>query len=106
MQPVVRGAGGDDDDRLVRVVLDRDLAVGQRACDVEQQPAGDDDGAFVADLRVERRAQRHLHVGRCEVKLARFGAQLDAAENEHGRSRRDTSRDDRELGRELVLREP
>ena len=50
-------------------------------------------------------AQRDLHVGRGEMQLAGFRAQLDPAEHEHGRARRDTACDERQLGRELVLRD-
>ena len=80
------------------LVLDRHLAVRQRAGDVEQQPARDDDGAFAGDLRLDGRAQRELHVGRSEVQPAGLGAQLDPAEHEHGRARRDTARNERQLG--------
>ena len=54
VQPVVRRAGRDDDDRLLGTVLDRHLAVGQRARDVEQQPARHDRHAFAGDLRLDR----------------------------------------------------
>ena len=103
VQAVGRAAGRDDDHRLVGMVLDRDLAVGQRPRDVEQQAAGNDDRAFAGDVRVERRAQRDLHVGGREMQLAAFRAELDPAQHEHGRAGRDAARDDGELGRELVL---
>jgi hypothetical protein len=38
------------------------------------------------------------------MQLPRFRAQLDAAEHEHRRPRRDAPGDDREPGRELVSR--
>ena len=103
VQPVGRSARRDDHHRLVGMVLERDLAVRQRPGDVEQQPAGNDDRSFVGDLRVDRRSQRDLHVGRGEVQLASFGPQLNPAEHEHRRAARDTTCDDGELGRELVL---
>ena len=103
VQPVGRSACRDDHDRLVRMVLERDLAVRQRARDVEQQPAGNDDRSLVGDLRIDRCAQRDLHVGRGEVQLVSFGAKLNPAEHEHRRAARNTTRNDGELGRELVL---
>ena len=61
---------------------------------------GHDDRALVLDLRVERRPQRELHVGRRELELAACGAQQDAGEDLDGRPRRDAARDDRRvLGR-------
>ena len=92
------------------MVLDRHLAVRQRARDVEQQPARNDDRPFVGDLRVDDRAQRHLHVGRCEMQLASFGAELDPAEHEHGRPletpRATTASFDASSSRETVILSP
>jgi hypothetical protein len=39
------------------------------------------------------------------MQAAGFGAQLDAAEYEHGGSRRNAACDDRQLRREVVLRD-
>ena len=105
MQPVVGSAGNDRDHRFLRFVLDRDVAVGKRPRDVEKEPAGNDDNAFARNLRVQRRAQRDLHVGRREMELTRLRAQLNPAEYEDGRAGRHTACDGCELGRQLVSRD-
>ncbi len=105
VQPVVGRARRDEHGGFLRAMLDRHLAVRQRARDVEQQAPGNDRRAFAFDRCVERRAQRELHVGGCEVKTTCLGAQLDAAEHEHCGAGRNTARDDREPRGELVLRD-
>ena len=102
MQAVVRGARGYHHNGLVGPVLDRHVAVRQRPRDLEQEPAGDDSGAFAIDGSLDRCAQRQLHVRRRKVEVTPLRAQLNASEYEHGSTRRDTSSDDREPRRELV----
>ena len=62
-------------------MLDLDLRLRERAHDVEQQPARDDDLALALHLGVERGADRELHVGRRQFEPAAGGAQLYAAED-------------------------
>ena len=77
---------------------------GQQAREVDEQPARARPPRRPVDLRVERRAQRELHVGRGELEPCRRGAQEDAAEDLHGRARRHAAADDGELLRELLAR--
>ena len=62
-------------DALLGAVLDRHLALGQQPREIDEQLAGNDDGPFALDLRLERRAQRQLHVGRSERERARLAAE-------------------------------
>ena len=74
-----RGAALDADRPLRRPVLERDVrrrAAGAR-CRRAGRP-GHDDRAFVSDLRLERRAQRELHVGRGELEPPASAREQDA----------------------------
>ena len=105
VDPIARSAAGDHDDGFIRLVLDRDVGVGQRTRDVEQQAARNDDLAFAAQVCVDWRSQRELHVGRGEMELAALGPKLDPAEHEHRRSRRDGAGDERQAVGEYVPRD-
>ena len=50
-------------------------------------PAWDDDDTLAPNLCVDGGAKRDLHIGRGKMKLSRLGAQLNTAEDEHGRPR-------------------
>ena len=89
VQPVARRAARRRATHaLLGAVLDRDLA--RRAAGATMSTSsrpGHDDGALALDLRVERRAQRELHVGRGERRARRPAAlQQDAGEDLHRRS--------------------
>ena len=61
--------------------------------------------ALAGDVRLERRAQRELHVGRGEVKLAVLAPELNAAEHQDGGARRDCSGDECEPVDERLSRD-
>ena len=63
-------AGAHEQHRLVAPVFELHVAVRQRPNDVEQEPTGNDDLAFTFDIRIDGRAQRELHIGRCELQPA------------------------------------
>jgi len=74
-------------------VLERCLLVGQRAGDVEQEPARDDHRAAARDLGLDRCAQRELHVGGGELEASVGRIESDAAEDEHRRAARESTCD-------------
>ena len=71
----------------------RHLAVGKRARDLDQQPAGEDDGAGALGLAVERDVEAELHVGGAEARLA-VGGEVDAGERLQRGPGRDGAGDD------------
>ena len=83
-------------------MLERQLVLRQRADDVEQQPAGDDDGAVALGLRLDRHADAELHVGGLELDASVARAQEDAGEGLDGAAGRDAAHGDAELLQELV----
>ncbi len=94
---------GDDLHRaLLGPVLDRDVALGQQARELDERLARDDDGAVPFDLGVERRPQRQLHVGGRERQHIAVGAEQNPGEHLDGAAGRDGTGDDAELGDELV----
>ena len=82
----------------------RDLALRQQPDDVHEQLPGHDHGALVLHLRLERRAQRELHVGRRELHAAVAGAQEHAQQHLDGGARRHGAGHDTELRVQLVAR--
>lgn len=86
-------------------MLDRHLGIRQRADDLVQQPPRHHRDAFVRDLRLHGGAKRQLHVGRRQVQAAGLGAKLNPAEDEDGRTRRDTSGDQRQPCSKIVARD-
>ena len=61
---LVRGRpAGDLEHTLLRAMLEHHFAVRQQPREVDQQPPGRDDRALALDLRLDREAQRELHVG-------------------------------------------
>ena len=97
------GAGDDLDVLLGGAQLERDVAGGQLAHDVEEQARGEDDGARALDGGLERDAQADLHVGGAQLHGV-VGGDLHAGERLHGAARRRHARDDLELGEQLLRR--
>ena len=95
-------AGDDLHRALLGPVLDRDVALGEQARELDERLARDDDGAVAFDLGVERRPQRQLHVGGGEGQHVAVGAEKDPGEHLDGAAGRDGTGDDAELGDELV----
>jgi hypothetical protein len=104
VEPVAGRAGTDLDRGFLELVLKRYLRVGQQPRELEQQAPGHNDRSLHLDLRLERRTQRKLHVGRRKLEPPLGGTQQDPREDLNGRSGRDAARDDPECTRELVTR--
>ena len=102
VQARVVGAGDDLHRPLLGPVLDRDVALGEQARELDERLAGDDDGAVSLDLRVERRPQRQLHVGGGERQRLAVDAEEDSGEHLDGAAGRDGTGDHAQLGDELV----
>src|SRR5204862_8268506 len=92
----------DAHDAYVGAILDRHLAVRQQTHELDQEPAGHDDRTVAFDLRLERGAQRQLHVGGGEVQVPRLGAEQHTGKDLHACTCRHGTRDDTELLRELL----
>ena len=90
--------------RVLAEMLDRDVRLGQRAGDVEEEPAGHDDRPLAGDLGVDRRAKRELHVGGGELEPFGGRGELDAAEHEHRRAGRESTCDDGDALGEALAR--
>ena len=79
VQPVFGRAALDVEDVLLLTVLERHLALGQQARQVDEEPARHDDGTFTVHLRVERCSNRKLHVRRRELDATSARANEDPA---------------------------
>jgi hypothetical protein len=104
VQAVLRRPAADLERLLVVSVLHLDAACRQQASEVREQAPRYDRGAAPLHGRLERCAQRQLHIGGGEFGAALVGSNEDPAEDLHGRSRRDTPADNREFLRELFTR--
>ena len=91
----LRGAGGDLDVALGLAQLERHRPVGERAGDLDQQPAGQDDGAGALDLALEADVEAELHVGGAQAGLA-VGGDQDPGERLEGGAGGDGAGDDEE----------
>ena len=98
-QVEARGTRDHLDVLLGRPQLERHVAAGQLADDVEQQPGRQHDAPLAHDRRLERHAQGHLHVGGPQLDAPSLGGQLDAGE------RLDRAAGRGDPGRRLELRE-
>ena len=76
----VRGAGGQLDVALVLALAERDGSLGQRAGDVREQAAREQDLAVTVHLGIELDRDRELAVGGAGDGLAAFGDEHDPAE--------------------------
>src|SRR3954470_18109490 len=83
-------------------MLDRDLALRQQAHELDEEAAGYYDRAVAVHLRLERRAQRQLHVRCGQMEPATLSTKENAGENLNAGSGRHCARNDSELLRELL----
>ena len=98
-----RAAGGELDVALLGAQLERDLALGQAADDVDEQAAGSSTVPSRSTLTsVERLRQRQLHVGGAQRQLAVAGDQQDAAERRQRAAGRHGAADELQGGEERV----
>ena len=102
VQPVARRAARDCEYAVLDAMLDLDVGIREQPRDVHEQATGYDHGAVALNLRLERRAERELHVRRGKTKLTRRSVQQHTGENLHRAPCRDGSGDDPEPADELL----
>ena len=79
------GTARDDLHVLLRAaVLERELVLRKGPHDVEEEPAGKDDGAVLGLCGRHADPDPHLHVGRLELQLASLDSKEDAGEGLDG----------------------
>jgi hypothetical protein len=89
-------------DALLGAVLDRHLAGRQQPHDVDQEAARHDDRALLAHLRLERDAQRDLHVGGGKREPSVLRLKENARQDLDARTGGDAAAGDAELRCELL----
>src|SRR4051794_24742508 len=75
-----RRAGDDLDVTLRRAVLERQVVLRQGPHDVEEEAAGEDNGALALDRGLGAYADAELHVGGLQLDAACAGLKADAGE--------------------------
>ena len=97
-----RGARDDLHVLLGGAELERDVAAGKLADDVQEQARGQDGLARADDLGAKRIAQADLHVRRAELDAVAVGDDLDPGEGLDGAARRRDASDGLQLREELL----
>ena len=104
LQPVARRPALDRDRAFVRLRRHDHVSGREQPRDVAEQSPRNDDRAFFRHLRLERGAQRKLHVRGGEVELPALGAQQHSLQHLDGAPGGHRPRDERQLLGELVAR--